>query len=286
MAKDFYSTLGINRSASDKEIRQAFRRLARKFHPDVNPGDNVAEAKFKEINEAYEVLLDSEKRRRYDQYGDNWKHPNQGGFNRQSRGARGVSVEFGDLRHFGNLGSVFEGLFDGGASRRNTPVEIATEISLEEAYVGARRTVQLPRPHTKRIEVRLPAGVESGSRIHVNAAAVDIYLVVKVTPHRRLTRKGDNLYTDLPISLVETILGSEQEVTTIKGKVMLTVPPESQNGQMFRLKGQGMPSLEKKGHVGDLFASLKVILPNNLTDEEIKLFEALKQARTGKTENL
>lgn len=286
MANDFYSTLGISRSASDREVRQAFRRLARKFHPDVNPGDKVAEAKFKEINEAYEVLSDLEKRRRYDQYGDNWKYANQGRFNRQSRGSRGVSVEFGDLGHFGNLGSVFEGVFGRGPSRKNTPVEIATEISLEEAYVGAQRTVQLPRPHTKRIEVRIPAGVDNGSRIHVNAAAIDIYLVVKITPHGRLVRKGNNLYTDLPISLVETILGSEQEVTTIKGKVMLAVPPESQNGQMFRLKGQGMPSLEKKGHVGDLFASLKVILPNNLTDEEIKLFEALKHAGTGKRENL
>ena len=286
MANDFYSTLGINRSASDREIRQAFRRLARKFHPDVNPGDNAAEAKFKEINEAYEVLSDSEKRRRYDQYGDNWKHANQGGVNWQSRGTRGVSVEFGDLGNFGNLGSIFEGFFGGGASRRNTPVEIATEISLEEAYAGAQRTVQLPRPHTKRILVKIPAGVDNGSRIHINAAAVDIYLVVKVTPHHRLIRKSNNLYTDLPISLVEAILGSEQEVATIKGKVMLAVPPESQNGQMFRLKGQGMPSLESKGRVGDLFASLKVILPTNLTDKEIKLFEELKQARVGKRENL
>tara|TARA_B100001123_G_C15308948_1_gene1023655 strand:- start:470 stop:1330 length:861 start_codon:yes stop_codon:yes gene_type:complete len=286
MVNDFYNTLGVNRSASDKDIRQAFRKLARQFHPDVNPGDKVAESKFKEINEAYEILSDSQKRRQYDQYGNNWKYANQGGFSSQSRGPGGVSVEFGDLGNLGNLGSIFEGFFGGRASRKKPPIEISTEISLEEAYAGAERTVQLPRPHTKRIEVKIPAGVDNGSKIHINAAAVDIYLVIKVTPHHKFVRKGDNLYTDLSISLVEAVLGSEQEVTTIKGKVMLAVPPESQNGQMFRLKGQGIPSLENKGRIGDLFAALKVVLPTNLTDEEIRLFESLKQARIGEKENL
>ena len=239
MSDNYYQTLGIKREASDKDVKQAFRRLARKYHPDVNPGDKASEAKFKEVNQAYEVLSDPEKRRKYDRFGQNWKYADQfppGGFQAHSAGAT----------------------------------------------VEATRTVQLPGSRGKRLEVQVPPGVDTGSRVHVTAGDTELYLVAKVAPHRRFTRKGADLYLDLSLPLVDAVLGSEQEAPTIKGKVMLTVPPESQNGQMFRLKGQGMPHLGNPERRGDLFATLKVMLPTNLTEQERDLFGRLKEMRAAK----
>ena len=287
MSDNYYQTLGIKRDASDKEVKQAFRRLARKYHPDVNPGDKSAEAKFKEVNQAYEVLSDPEKRRKYNRFGQNWKYADQfppDGF-RAHTGPTGATVDFSDL---GGFGAIFGDMFGRRGSNRTTQrstVEVIADVSLEEAYSGATRTVQLPGSRANRLEVQVPPGVDTGSRVHVTAGYTELYLVTRVAPHRRFTRKGADLYLDLSLPLVDAVLGSEQEVPTIKGKVMLTVPPESQNGQMFRLKEQGMPQMGQPDQRGDLFATLKVMLPTNLTEQERDLFGRLKEIRTAKMRN-
>ena len=280
MSDNYYQTLGIKRDASDKDVKQAFRGLARKYHPDVNPGDKASEAKFKEVNQAYEVLSDPEKRRKYDRFGQNWKYADQfppGGFH-----SAGATVDFSDLGGFGSIFGEMFGRRGGARTARRSTVEVTAEVSLEEAYSGATRTVQLPGSRGKRLEVQVPPGVDTGSRVHVTAGDTELYLVAKVASHRRFTRKGADLYLDLSLPLVDAVLGSEQEAPTIKGKVMLTVPPESQNGQMFRLKGQGMPHLGNPERRGDLFATLKIMLPTNLTEQERDLFGRLKEMRAAK----
>jgi molecular chaperone DnaJ len=319
--KDYYSTLGINRGASDKEIKQAYRRLARKYHPDVNPGDKSAEAKFKEINEAHEVLSDAEKRKKYDQFGDKWQYADQfakAGQGSQwdfGRGGTSRTYDFGDL---GDLGDIFGGVFQGfGASGRQTArpqsVEHPVDVTLEEAFQGTKRVIQMQTEEIcptcsgtgrtgrtrcsvcvgsgrllkpRRLEVKIPAGVTDGSRVRVagqgsqgsGGARGDLYLIVRVLPHQVFERKGDDLHTEVPIPLVTTMLGGEVAVPTLKGKVALKIPPETQNGKVFRLTGQGMPHLNDSSR-GDLFARVKVVLPTGLTPQEKQLFEQLKTYR-------
>ncbi len=285
MSDNYYQTLGIKREASDKEVKQAFRRLARKYHPDVNSGDKAAEDKFKEVNEAYEVLSDPEKRRKYDRFGQNWKYADQfppGGFRAHSAGPTDATFNFSDLGGFGSIFGEMFGRRGGARTAQRSTVEVKADVSLEEAHSGTTRTVQIPGSRGKRLEVQVPPGVDNGSRVHVTAGDTELYLVTRVVPHRRFTRKGADLYLDLSLPLVDAVLGSEQEAPTITGKVMLTVPPESQNGQMFRLKGQGMPHLGRPDQRGDLFATLKVMLPTNLTEQERDLFVSLKEMRAAK----
>ncbi|MBT9159724.1 MAG: Curved DNA-binding protein [Dehalococcoidia bacterium] len=290
--KDFYQILGVNRGVSDKEIKKAYRKLARKYHPDVNPGDKSAEARFKEINEAHEVLSDPEKRRKYDQFGHKWQFAEQfAGAGAQPYGdfKRGGTVfEFGDLDE-GNLGGIFESLFRDhtfdrtthtrGRDRKKRALEQPVELSLEEAYSGTQRTVELDG---RRLEVKIPPGVNDGSRIRVAAGdgqeGGDIYLMISVKPHQRFERKGSDLHVEVPVSLTETILGGETEVPTPKGKLALKIPPETQNGKVFRLAGQGMPHLGNSGK-GDLFAKIRVVLPTNLTERERDLFKELRSLR-------
>ena len=300
MAKDYYSVLGVSRGASDKEVRQAFRRLARQYHPDVNLGDKKTEARFKEINAAYEVLSDPEKRKKYDRFGENWKYAdqiNQSGsgqpFFWQSTGSGEAPFDTGDPSDFG-FGSLFSDLFGGGRRRsnrsrtvmRDTPVDVPVELTLDEAYSGVTRLVQfppIPGKQPRRLEVKVPAGVDTGSKVHVPAGdGADLYLVIGVRPHRKFTRKGADLYVDLSIPLADAVLGSEQEVETLGGKVVLTIQPESQNGQVFRLRNQGMPRLGNSADKGDLFVALKVVLPTSLSEQERQFFEEMKRSRAGK----
>lgn len=295
MAKGYYEILGVHRSASDKEVRTAYRRLARKYHPDLNHDSKEAQEKFKEINTAYEVLGDTEKRKQYNRYGKNWKQASQFGgagqgnseqtFFWQNTG-RGPSGDLGDLGFGGVFNDLLNGFRKESRARRtnvNIPIDVPVELTLEEAYAGVTRIVQTPAfqgVSPKRLEVNLPPGVDTGSRIHFPVGkGMDLYLVVTVRSHHRFQRKKADLYVDLPLPLVNAMLGSNEEVPTLKGKAMLEIPPETQNGQVFRLRDQGMPRLGHKGKFGDLFATAKVVLPANLSEQEKELFRELRQAR-------
>jgi len=319
--KDYYSILGVGRNASEREIKQAYRKLARKHHPDVNPNDKSAEARFKEINEAYEVLSDKEKRQKYDQYGDQWQHADQ--FAQAQRQAPfrdsgprgGQSFRFEEM----DLGNLFGDLFGGGRSRRARPrrgqdVEYPVEVTLEEAYQGTKRTIALQSDEpcsgckgtgmiqnlpcsvcqgsgmvstVKRLEVKIPSGVRDRSRVRIagkggtgyaGGAGGDLYLVVSVKRHHLFERKGDNLYVEVPVPLTIAVLGGEVMMPSLKGKLALKVPPETQNGRTFRLNGKGMPHLGNSSH-GDLLAKVNVVLPTKLSDEEKGLFQRLNELR-------
>jgi molecular chaperone DnaJ len=324
--KNPYDVLGIKKDATDKDIKQAYRRLARKHHPDVNPGDKSAEARFKEINAAYEILSDKEKRQKYDKYGDKWQYADQ--FEqaarqqpqyRQYSPGDGNSYQFGG--DSGGMDSILEELFGGGRSRgssrrsqarRGQDLESQVEITLEEAYSGTNRQINLQGEEPckacqgsgqiqnvpcsvcrgagtvatmNRLEVKIPAGVTTGSRVRVsgkgqpgysNGPSGDLYLNITVSPHPTFERQGDDLNTTISVPLTVAVLGGEVQVPTLKGKLALKIPPETQNGRIFRLAGQGMPHLGKSTR-GDLLAKINVLLPTNLTDKEKELFRQLSQ---------
>lgn len=323
--KDYYQILGVSRTASEKEIKQAYRRLARQYHPDLNPGDKSAEAKFKEINAAYEVLSNPEKRKKYDQFGDQWEYAEQfakaggGGRVRWDFSQGGTTFEYGDLSDFGDIFSSLFGDSGIGSRMRRGPqrgqdVESTIEVSLEEAYHGSTRIIQLQtvEPCTacggtgkvgnrgctmcngtggkvipRRLEVKIPAGVRDGSRIRIageggpgraGGTKGDLYLVVKVLPHNLFERRGDDLYTEVSVPLATAMLGGEVKLPTLNGNLSLKIPPETQNGKVFRLAGKGMPQLSNNKY-GNMFAKVKVILPTNLTKEERQLFERLRSLR-------
>lgn len=306
MAKDYYEILGVKRSATDKEIKQAYRRLAREYHPDINPGDKTAEARFKEINQAYEVLSDPEKRRKYDQFGDKWQFADQFA-QAGAQGAHGPYVwefqqggpspsDFGDMGTAGGFEDILSNLFAGRGRRTATrprkgqDIEHPVEITLEEAYRGTTRGLEVrdSQGHHKQLEVKIPPGVDQGSRVRVagkggegyaGGPSGDLYLVISTKPHPTFERKGTDLHTEIPVPLVVAVLGGEVEVPTLKGKkIALKVPPETQNGQIFRLAGQGMPKLGDTSY-GDLYAKVKVVLPSGLTPKEKELFEQLRGLR-------
>lgn len=297
MARDFYEVLGVNRGASEKDIRSAYRKLARKYHPDVNPNDKASEARFKEINAAHDVLSDAEKRKRYDRYGESWERAEELERARQARGRTGYystggpSVEFGSDFDLGDiLGGIFSGGGRGGGGRRGRPRPVNTEqpveVTLEEAFSGTQRTLIVAGDHgdQRRLEVKIPPGVDNGSRVRIagegsagfDGQRGDLYLVVSVRPHERFERKGDDLHTDVEVPLTTPVLGGEVEVQAIGRKVALKLPPGTQNGQTFRLAGLGLPKLSAPTQRGDLYARVKVKLPQKLTDDAKKLFEELK----------
>jgi curved DNA-binding protein len=308
--RDYYEVLGVKRDASDKEIRQAYRRLARKYHPDLNPNDKGSEDSFKGISAAYEVLSDKEKRAKYDRYGHDWAHAEQAEAARAASGAGGgfhsrTSYDFSDLDDlFGGGGAGFGGFEDlfrrGGRSsggvhfEANIPgqdLEQPVTVSLEEAFAGTTRVISMmgPEGSPRRLEVKIPAGVREGSRVRVASEGApspfggpkgDLYLVVNIAPHRLFERDGDDLTIKLPVPLHVAMLGGEVDVPTLKGtKLKLSVAPETQNGRKIRLRGQGMPHLGGSGG-GDLYAEVNVVLPTHLNDEEKKLFRRLAELRT------
>lgn len=303
MARNYYEVLGVKRDASEKEIRSAYRRLARKHHPDVNPNDKASEALFKEINAANDVLSDPEKRKKYDKYGDNWEHADEIERMQRARGGRGggswsFSSSNGGNVHFDedfDLGSIFGGIFGGGGSGRRgrtqttmraPDVEQPIEVTLDEALTGATRTLMAEGDHgdARRLEVKIPPGVDNGSRVRIagegqpgfDGRRSDLYLVITVRPHPRYDRKGDDLYTDVDVSLTTPVLGGEVEVQALDRKVALRLPAGTQNGQTFRLTGLGMPKLGQPDKRGDLFARVRVRLPQKPDGRERELFEELK----------
>jgi curved DNA-binding protein len=296
--KDYYRTLGVARDADQKEIKRAYRKLALQYHPDKNPDDRAAEERFKEINEAYEVLGDREKRSKYDQLGSSYRAwerggGRQGGFD-WSQWASGVPggarVEVGDLGDLfgGGFSDFFNTIFGMGGAARSAPrrgrdLEHGVSITLAEAYRGTSRSLQLDG---RRLEVDIPAGARTGTKVRLSGKGEagdrqtgDLYLRIEVLPDESFTRKGDDLYTEVPVDLYAAVLGGEVPVQTFEGPVILTVPPGSQSGQTLRLKGRGMPSLRDPSRHGDLYARLKISLPRNLSAEERELFQRLAALR-------
>lgn len=307
--KDYYKILGVSRNATQDEIKKAFRKLALKYHPDRNPGDKVAEENFKDLNEANEVLSDPNKRARYDQLGESYSRwqqggGNPGGFNWApwTSGQQGGNYTYRaenleDL--FGGMGfsDFFQSIFGGmggnvnpnsrtsqRAHARPRAIEQPVQITLEEAYRGAERLVVIGG---KRLQVKIPAGAETGSKVRMAGAAPspqggptsDVMLVVEVTPDSRFERKGSDLYTDFDLDLYTAVLGGEARVTTLDGPVVLTIPAGTQPGQTFRLGGRGMPKLRSgEGARGDLYARARVQLPRNLSADQRARFEALARS--------
>ena len=304
--KDYYDVLGVSRGASDKDIKKAYRKLARQFHPDVNPGDKASEDHFKDINEAYEVLGDTEKRARYDQLGSQyqqWQHMGGQGsvpwddLMRQAGAgnAQGGRVEFGDDMNGAGFSDFFDMLFGANRARqtrtqqrapiKGRDLEHEVAISLAEAYSGAERRLNVDG---KRITVKIPAGARTGTRVrlsgkgspgYANGQPGDLYLVVNVMDDPRYERKEDDLYGQLPIDIYTAVLGGEVTVPTLEGSVRLKIPGGTQSGQKFRLAGKGMPHLRQPQHHGDLYVTVMIQAPENLSDEERQLFQKLADLR-------
>jgi molecular chaperone DnaJ/curved DNA-binding protein len=332
--RDYYKVLGVAKDAGDNEIRSAYRKLARKYHPDVNPGNKDAEARFKEVNEAYQVLSDAEKRAKYDRYGRDWERFQQTSAGRQEPDfARwytgrpgGVNVEFGS-DDAGGFSDFFRTLFGNVGTRRGAAatgqrvrmergddVEQEVEVTLEEAFRGATRVLQLQDERTcpecggvgirqsqlcdtcrgrgtisdsRRIEVRIPAGVYDGSRVRIagkgapgdgGAPSGDLYLRVRLKKHPEFEVDGNDVRVQVPVDLYTCVLGGEVEIPTPSGrKVALTIPPGTNNGRTFRLRGQGMPTLQNPTKRGDLYATVSAQLPATLDERQKDLFKRLQE---------
>lgn len=351
--RDYYETLGVKRDAREDEIKKAYRRLARKLHPDVNPSDRSLEAKFKEVSEAYQVLSDPAKRARYDQLGANWQQYQAQGtpyseWFRQAadRGGRAAGgggpgaggpagpggawrvynfgpgagadpADLGDFSDFfraffGDLGGpqragfrgVRYGDFPGGGTGGGpgpaagplpgSDFEHEFEVSLEEAALGGQRHLELTTGgddggggRSRRIEVKIPAGVRDGSKLRIageggrgfgGGPPGDLYLIVRLRPHPIFEVRGDDLWSEAAVGLYDAVLGGQIVVPTITGRADMTIPPETQNGQIFRLRGQGLPSL-RGGPAGDAMVRVQVQLPRHLSDRELALFRELAKLR-------
>ncbi len=295
--KDYYKILGVKRNAEEKEIKRTYRRLALQYHPDKNPDDKQAEERFKEINEAYEVLGDPEKRAKYDQLGSSYRAWERsggrpGGFDWSQWMAGspgGVRVEMGDIGDLfgGGFSDFFNAIFGMGGGRasprRGRDLQQTLSITLEEAYRGTSRLLQ---QNGRRLEVDIPRGARTGTRVRIagqgeqgSGAPGDLYLRIQVRRDPSFRRRGDDLYVDAQTDLYTAVLGGEVKIDTFDGPVLLTVPPGSQPDQTFRLKGRGMPQLRNPSQNGDLYARLKVSIPQNLSTEEQELYRKLSKLR-------
>ena len=297
MARDYYTVLGVSKTASEDEIRKAFRKLAVKFHPDKNPGNKEAEEKFKELNQAYEVLSDPEKRKKYDRYGENWNRMNEsqfagGGPGERSYRYEGNAADFGDAGDFSDL---FESFFSAGGSRqkgkrKGQDQQAEMSITLDEAYHGTAKVVEI---NNEKIRIKLKPGTYEGLSIRLagkgsagrnNGPAGDLYITIHVLPDPHVVREGDHLRQAFTIDLFAAVLGTEQEVSTISGKLRLKIPPGTQNGKIFRIKGKGMPVYNEVGKSGDLLLVAQVQIPENLTAEQKELFRQLQVSMNSRSQ--
>jgi curved DNA-binding protein len=308
--KDYYKVLGVSKDASAAEIKKNYRKLALKYHPDKNPGNKQAEEKFKELSEANEVLSDPEKRKKYDALGSDWRQyesqgAGQGGFDfsqwarQQGGGGRsggGFYSSGGDSESSG-FSDFFDQLFGGGfgrrqsddfprASRKGRDYEGQLTISLKDAYQGSETLITLD---DEKLKIKIPAGVADGQVLRVKgkggkgtrgAESGNLFLHVSVAPDPRYERKGDDLHTEIRVPLYTAVLGGQMEIGSLKGTYTLNIPAESQNGKVLRMKGLGMPAYGQKNKFGDLYLTIIVEIPQNLTNEERELFKKLAAKRS------
>ncbi len=309
--KDYYKILGVDKKASAETIRKAYRDLAKKYHPDYNPGNKEAEEKFKEINEAYEVLKDKEKRARYDQLGSSYSAWQQQGGNSANynwsdwyanaqQGAAGQTGSYGGTTYystadFGGMdgfSDFFSQIFGGMGSTRRTstagskryskPAPTAQEfklpVSLKEAFEGTTRVLTIGE---STIEAKIPAGVKTGTKIRLSGVVggQDLILLIEVESDQRYERKADDLYVEVPVDLYTAVLGGEAVVQSLNESFALKIPAGTQPGQLIRMGGKGMPKMNANGSRGDLFARIKVQLPRDLNERQKKLFEEIKKAK-------
>jgi curved DNA-binding protein len=299
--KDYYKILGVEKNASAEEIKKAYRKLALKYHPDKNPNNKAAEEKFKEINEANEVLSDPEKKKKYDALGKNWNQYQQqgaaeGNFDwskwssgQGQRGSFHSEESFGDESDFS---SFFESIFGGGFNRRTTSkikgqdYRAEITLSLEDAYHGKLSRIEV---NGKTLEMKLKPGIKNGQVLRIkekggpginSGPKGDIYLTLIIPPHPHFERREDDLYCDAPVELYTAILGGKQLVITLKGSIRIDIPASTDNGKVLRLKGLGMPKFGKPNEFGDLYAKVQIMLPKNLTEKEIILFKELQKMRS------
>ncbi len=291
---DYYKILGIDKTATDKEIKKAYRKLARKYHPDVNPDDKIAEKKFKEINEANEVLSNPENRKKYHKYGKDWKHadefekakqPQQYRRGSHRGGTGGYSEE--------DFSDFFSSMFGGGYARssggnvkfRGQEYSAELQLNLKDVYQTHKQTLTV---NGKKIRLTIPAGVKNGQTIKIKGYGGqginggpngDLQIKFSITNHSKFKRDKDNLYATIDLDLYKAILGGEITIDTFNGKVKLKVKPETQNATKVKLKGKGFPVYKKEGHYGDLYITYQIKTPSSLTDKEKELFEELAKQR-------
>lgn len=319
--KDYYAILGVSPDTDEKTIKKTYQKLAKKYHPDVNPGDKEAEAKFKEATEAYQAISDPENRRKYDQLRkdyEQWKQRggrgdfDYGGWQTNHSGWGGSSQTYTmspeDFAEMFGGGGTFDGMggdgfsdffstiFGGGQgygfgghargrARTGQDIEVEMQVTLEESYHGTTRVIDTGE---KQIEAKIPKGVRTGSKVRIagqggpgisGGPRGNLYLNIVVSPHTRFVRDGDNLRVDLPVDFYRAVLGGEASIHTFGGEVRLKIPPLSQSGKKFRLKGKGMPNLERPNQHGDLLAELSILLPEGLSEQEINTLRDLADKR-------
>lgn len=289
---DYYKVLGIDKNASEEDIKKAYRKLARKLHPDLNPNDKEAHRKFQQINEANEVLSDPEKRKKYNVYGKEWQHADQ--FEQQKRSKEQYQntggQQFYENANGSDFSSFFDSMFGGAGSGRQTKFRgqdynAELKLNLTDALVTHQQTLTV---NNKNIRITIPAGIENGQVIRLKGygapgvnggPAGDLYITFSITPHPHFKRSGNDLFTTTKIDLYTALLGGDTTIETLNGKVKLSVKPETQAGTRIRLKGKGFPVYKKENEYGDLYITYQVILPVNLTEEQKKLFTELRNLK-------
>jgi len=292
---DYYNILGVDNRATDNEIKNAYRKLARKYHPDLNPNDKEAEKKFKEINEANEVLSSSENRKKYDKYGKDWKHADEiEKAKRQQQQHRNVQQEASGGFSEGDYSDFFESMFGGGSSRvrgghvkfRGQDYNAELHLDLKDVYVTHKRTLTV---NGQNIRLTIPAGVKNGQVIKIKGHGGeglnggpkgDLHIRFLIEKHTKFKLDNNNLYTTVNLDLYNAILGGDITLDTFDGKVKLKVKPETQNGTKVKLKGKGFPIYKKEGEFGDLYITYQIIIPTNLTKKEKELYTELTNLRT------